>query len=112
MLLYDSPPSGNCYKVRLLLSHLGIPYERRELSVTDRSNRPAILGGLNPSLRVPTIVLDDGRSLGDSAARQDDFDPLTGERHGCCLPDAGGGTRDDGDFALQSAVLKTHHRTP
>ena len=68
MLLYDSVPSGNCYKVRLLLAHLGIPFERRELSVSDRSNRPALLGGLNPALRVPTMVLDDGRSLGESNA--------------------------------------------
>jgi len=68
MLLYNSAPSGNCYKVRLLLAHLAIPYERRELSVTDRSNRPGILGGLNPALRVPTIVLDDGRPLGESNA--------------------------------------------
>ena len=68
MLLYDSPPSGNCYKVRLLLAQLGIPFERRELSVSDRSNRPALLGGLNPSLRVPTIVLDDGRPLAESNA--------------------------------------------
>ena len=68
MLLYDSAPSGNCYKVRLLLAHLGIPYERKQLSVADRSNRPAVLGGLNPALRVPTIVLDDGRSLAESNA--------------------------------------------
>ncbi len=68
MLLYDSVPSGNCYKVRLLLAHLGMTYERRELSVSDRSNRPAILGALNPALRVPTIVLDDGRSLAESNA--------------------------------------------
>jgi glutathione S-transferase len=68
MLLYDSRPSGNCYKVRLLLAQLGIPYERRELSVSDRSNRPQVLGGLNPALRVPTIVLDDGRALGESNA--------------------------------------------
>jgi glutathione S-transferase len=54
--------------VRLLLAHLAIPYERRELSVTDRSNRPGVLGGLNPALRVPTIVLDDGRPLGESNA--------------------------------------------
>ena len=39
MLLYDSPVSGNCYKVRLLLAHLGIPYERQEVDVVDRSNR-------------------------------------------------------------------------
>jgi len=53
MLLYDSGVSGNCYKVRLLFSHLGLPYERRELSVIDRSDRAAILGGLNPALREP-----------------------------------------------------------
>ena len=68
MLLYDNETSGNCYKVRLLLAQLGIAYERRELSTTDRSNRPQLLGGLNPALRVPTIVLDDGRSLGESNA--------------------------------------------
>jgi len=68
MLLYDSAPSGNCYKVRLLLAHLGVEYERHAVSVADRSNRPALLGGLNPALRVPTIVLDDGRSLGESNA--------------------------------------------
>jgi glutathione S-transferase len=68
MLLYDSAVSGNCYKVRLLLAHLGLPYERRELSVTDRSKRSELLGALNPSLRVPTLVLDDGRPLGESNA--------------------------------------------
>jgi glutathione S-transferase len=68
MLLYDSAVSGNCYKVRLLLAHLAIPYERHELSVIDRSNRAGILGGLNPALRVPTMVLDDGRSLAESNA--------------------------------------------
>ncbi|MEI8104247.1 MAG: glutathione S-transferase family protein [Actinomycetes bacterium] len=68
MLLYDSPISGNCYKVRLLLAHLGVSYERRILDVVDRSNRPDVLGGLNPALRVPTVVLDDGRSLGESGA--------------------------------------------
>ena len=68
MLLYNSQVSGNCYKVRLLLAHLGIAYERRELSVADRSDRDAVLGGLNPALRVPTIVFDDGRALAESNA--------------------------------------------
>ena len=36
MLLYNSQASGNCYKVRLLLAHLGRDYERRELDVIDR----------------------------------------------------------------------------
>ena len=68
MLLYNSQVSGNCYKVRLLFAHLGIAYERQELSVVDRSNRPEVLGGLNPALRVPTLVLDDGRTLAESGA--------------------------------------------
>src|SRR5258705_4781931 len=68
VLLYDSPVSGNCYKVRLLLAHLGIPYERRTMDVVDRSNRSEVLGGLNPALRVPTLVLDDGRPLAESGA--------------------------------------------
>jgi glutathione S-transferase len=68
VLLYDSAVSGNCYKVRLMLAHLGRDYERRELSVIDRSNRGEVLGGLNPGLRVPTLVFDDGRVLAESNA--------------------------------------------
>jgi glutathione S-transferase len=68
MLLYDSAISGNCYKVRLLFSLLGIEYERREVDVIDRTNRAELLGELNPGLRVPTLVLDDGRPLAESDA--------------------------------------------
>jgi glutathione S-transferase len=68
MLLYDSDVSGNCYKVRLLLAQLGIAYERYPMDVVDRSNRKDVLGDLNPGLRVPTLVLDDERPLGESGA--------------------------------------------
>ena len=68
MLLYDSRVSGNCYKVRQLFAHLGIEYERREVDVIDRSGRLELLGALNPALRVPTLVWDDGRSMGESDA--------------------------------------------
>jgi glutathione S-transferase len=68
MLLYNSPVSGNCYKVRLLLAQLGIEYEVEHVDVVDRSNRKELLGDLNPALRVPTLVLDDGRPLGESNA--------------------------------------------
>jgi glutathione S-transferase len=68
VLLYDSPVSGNCYKVRLLLAHLGMAYDRHAVDVVDRSNRQDVLGGLNPALRVPTLVLDDGRPLAESGA--------------------------------------------
>jgi glutathione S-transferase len=68
VLLYDSPVSGNCYKVRQLLAHLSVPYERRTMDVVDRSNRAEVLGGLNPALRVPTLILDDRRPLAESGA--------------------------------------------
>jgi len=68
MLLYNSAVSGNCYKVRLLAAHLGLPLELEELSVVDRSNRAEVLGDLNPARRVPTLVLDDGRPLAESNA--------------------------------------------
>jgi glutathione S-transferase len=68
MLLYNSAVSGNCYKVRLLCAHLGLPLELHELDVVDRSNRPDVIGDLNPALRVPTLILDDGRALPESNA--------------------------------------------
>jgi len=68
VLLYNNALSGNCYKVRLLFAKLGIDYERREMDVFDRSDRPGLLGELNPALRVPTLVLDDGRALAESGA--------------------------------------------
>jgi glutathione S-transferase len=68
VILYNSRVSGNCYKVRLLCAHLGVPLELRELDVVDRSNRAEMIGRLNPAVRVPTLVLDDGRALPESNA--------------------------------------------
>ncbi len=68
MLLYNSQVSGNCYKVRLVLAQLGLDCERQEVDVIDRTDRRELLGDLNPALRVPTLVLDDGRSLAESNA--------------------------------------------
>ena len=36
--------------------------------MVDRSNRAELIGDLNPARRVPTLVLDDGRALGESNA--------------------------------------------
>lgn len=68
VLLYNNPVSGNCHKVRLILDLLDIEFERRELSVVDRSDRAEVLTGLSPSLNVPTVVLEDGRPLAESNA--------------------------------------------
>jgi glutathione S-transferase len=68
LLLYNAQVSGNCYKARLLLAHLGVDYERREIDVIDRSGRSDLLGEVNPAMQVPTLVLDDGRPLAESNA--------------------------------------------
>ena len=68
MRLYNSQLSGNCWKARQILALRGIEYERVEIDVFDRSNRPELLGGKNPALRVPTLELDDGQHLAESNA--------------------------------------------
>ena len=68
MRLFNNQASGNCWKVRQIAAHLGIALELVELDVVDRSDRPEAIGELNPALRVPTLVLDDGRALPESSA--------------------------------------------
>jgi glutathione S-transferase len=68
VLLYDMASSGNCYKVRLVLPYRGLSYRREPVGLKRETNREGILGGLNPALRVPTLVLDDGRVLAESNA--------------------------------------------
>jgi glutathione S-transferase len=68
MKLYDFHESGNGYKVRLLLSHLGISYERIELDILKGETRTPDFLAINPNGRIPTLVLDDGRVLSESNA--------------------------------------------
>lgn len=66
--LYDSPLSGNCYKVRLLLSHLGLAYERAEVDATRHGRRPPDLLRHNPAGQVPVLVDPEGRAIVESNA--------------------------------------------
>lgn len=66
--LFENPASGNCYKVRLILTLLGIEFERRELSVNDWSDREEVVGGISPTLNVPAVLLENGRALAESNA--------------------------------------------
>jgi glutathione S-transferase len=68
LTLFDSAISGNAYKVRLILSHLGIPFRRIEFSVDDGSTRTAEFLKRNPNGRVPTVQLADGSYLWESDA--------------------------------------------
>jgi glutathione S-transferase len=68
LTLFDSAISGNAYKVRLILSHLGIPVRRIEFNVDDGSTRTAEFLRRNPNGRVPTVQLADGSYLWESDA--------------------------------------------
>ena len=68
MKLYDDPRSGNGYKVRLLLSHLGRRYEYVALDVTKAQTRTAEFLAKNANGRIPLLELDDGRRLPESNA--------------------------------------------
>ncbi len=66
--LYEAHDSGNCYKVRLLLTQLGRPFKCVEVSSRDGSTRKSDFLAKNPIGKVPTVRLDDGRYLGESNA--------------------------------------------
>lgn len=71
MRLYDSTiPSGNAYKVSLLLSHLGLECEVVELDIlaSPSQTREASYLAKNPNGRIPALELDDGRVLAESNA--------------------------------------------
>ena len=68
LTLYEQHDSGNCYKVRLLLSHLGRPYRTVAVSSLDGSTRTAAFLAKNPIGKVPTIEFEDGRCLAESNA--------------------------------------------
>ncbi|SIS63482.1 glutathione S-transferase family protein [Paracoccus saliphilus] len=68
MRLYSMPSSGNSYKIRLALALTG-----REAEVIDCENGSEALTrakaeGVLPYGKVPALVLDDGRKLGESDA--------------------------------------------
>jgi len=66
--LYDYFESGNAYKVRLLLTLLGQPFERVHLDILKGETRSAAFVAKNPNHRVPTLELEDGRVLAESNA--------------------------------------------
>lgn len=66
--LYDYLPSGNGYKVRLLLTQLGIPFERIELNITKGETRTPEFLQRFPNGRIPAGELDDGKLLFESNA--------------------------------------------
>jgi len=68
--LHDFLESGNGYKVRLLLTLLGVPFERIEHDILRGETRTPAYLALNPNGRIPLLELEDGRCLAESNAIQ------------------------------------------
>jgi glutathione S-transferase len=66
--LYDFLPSGNGYKVRLLLSQLSLPFELIEKNILAGETRTNEFLAINPNGRIPALVLENGEILCESNA--------------------------------------------
>jgi glutathione S-transferase len=69
MRLHDNLSSGNGYKVRLLLTQLGVPFERVEYDIDEGETRtPEFIENVNPNGRIPVLETEDGQFLPESNA--------------------------------------------
>ena len=66
--LHDNHLSGNGYKPRLLLAHLGQTYERIEVDILKGETRTPEFLARNPNGRIPVLELEDGTCLAESNA--------------------------------------------
>lgn len=67
-VLHEFAASGNCYKIRLLLAHLGRPYARREYDILKGATRTSeFLATIDANGRIP-VWEEEGRFLPESNA--------------------------------------------
>src|SRR5262247_260462 len=66
--LYSMQRSGNCYKVRLALAQLALPYRLVEIDVLQGESRTPEFLAKNPDGRVPLLEVAPGRYLPESNA--------------------------------------------
>ena len=68
LILYQQQDSGNCYKPRLLLAHLQLPFAVVDIDANDGSTRTPDHLARNPNGKVPLVEFADGRRLAESNA--------------------------------------------
>jgi glutathione S-transferase len=66
--LHDYVASANCYKVRLALAQLDIPYERVPVDIFAGETLTDEYARMNPARSTPVLELDDGTYLPESGA--------------------------------------------
>ena len=68
MKVYGDVWSGNCYKIKLALTQLGLPHEWVPVDIMKSESRTPEFLAKNPNGRVPTLELDNGTCLAESNA--------------------------------------------
>jgi glutathione S-transferase len=72
MRVYGDIRSGNCYKIKLVLGHLGrvqdTDYQWVHIDILAGDSRTPEFLARNPNGRIPVLELDDGRYLSESNA--------------------------------------------
>jgi glutathione S-transferase len=68
LILHEDPISGNCYKIRLVAAHVGLPLNRRSYDIrTGETRTPEFLSTVNANGRIPVLQIGD-RFLPESSA--------------------------------------------
>src|SRR5882672_6074833 len=68
MRLHDYAASGNCYKARLLLALLDVPYEHVAVDIFAGDTLTPEFEQLNPVRETPVLELDTGETIAQSNA--------------------------------------------
>ena len=66
--LFGDSQSGNCYKVQLLMSHLGIDFEWQHVNILGNGTHTSEFLAINPNGKIPVLELPDGTYLSESNA--------------------------------------------
>lgn len=66
--VYGDIQSGNCYKIKLLMSLLDIPHHWQHVDILNGESRTEDYLAKNPNGKIPLLELDDGRHLAESNA--------------------------------------------
>ena len=66
--LFSMQRSGNCYKARLALAQLNIPYEIVDVDILKGDSRTPEFLAMNPAGRVPVLEVAPGRHITESNA--------------------------------------------
>lgn len=66
--VYGDYQSGNCYKVKLMLHLLDLPYEWHAVNILNGETQTPAFLAMNPNAKVPVLALEDGTYLWESNA--------------------------------------------